>query len=62
MNFLRFQIICCHVTNSRDNIERLPLMKTVIQSKATRLKSETLMLELILSSFFTNVNNEISLN
>ena len=34
----------------------------VIQSKATRLKSETLMLELILSSFFTNVNNEISLN
>ena len=63
MNFTRFLISCCHVTNSRDNSERSLLMKTVLQSKATILKNlrpfET---RIYFSNFISKVKKEHSWN
>ena len=63
MNFPRFLISCCHVTNSRDNSEGSLLMKTVLQSKATILKNlrpfET---RISFSNFISKVKNEHSWN
>ena len=52
LDFPRFLISCYHVTSSRDNTERLFLMETfAIQSRATRLKSETLRQNLLFFKF-----------
>ena len=63
MNFPRFEISCCHVTNSRDKNERSLLMKTVLQSKATIIKNlrpfET---RIYFSNFISKVKNEHSWN
>ena len=53
-------IICCHVTNSRDNTERLLLMKTVTYSR--KVQDLNLRLEFIFSSLITKVKNEHSWN
>ena len=63
MNFPRFLIGCCHVTNSCDKNERSLLMKTVLLSKATILKNmrpfET---RIYFSNFISKVKNEHSRN